>query len=128
MDKRWLTAADKYVREYRKLRAYVSGVEDAAGAGYEPTEAYLRAKRWVTAVESVDRLLCGSNADMHTFFVTFYGLYMPRYGHSDQAALLRLCDRLHISRSTAYVWRREILQLVVLAATQHGAIAPFSHD
>lgn len=164
MEKQWRMAAEKHALEYRKLKAYVQGVEDAAaaeqgcdGAGLplgeraatadEPNgqgrgqsarphrledapagaamETYRKAKRWIWAVEAVEKLLLERHAYKHAFFVTYYGLHKPRFGHTDRAILFRLCDQLHASRSTLYAWKREIQTLLVLAAVQQGALRPY---
>lgn len=125
MEKRIRMTADLRAREYRKLKAYVRGVEDAAEGEVLPTEKYLYARRWIWAVEAVERRLSATHADKHAFFVQYYGLRMPRFGHTDNAALMHLCDKLHVSRSTLCAWRKEIQLMLVVAGTQAGAVKPY---
>lgn len=127
MDKTWRAVVDKRAREYRKLKAYLCGVEEA-GAERAPSPRYLETKRWVWAIESVERALRRQSKDKHRFFCAFYGLHGSRGAHGDSAVLMHLCETFHVSRSTAFCWRQEALSLLVTAATQAGLIRPFETE
>ncbi len=125
MDKKWRMTADKQAREYRKNKAYIQGVSDAGNTGHAPSKKFLETAHWIWVVEAVRQQLRDTHPDKLRFFVVYYGLDAPRYGRSDHATVLRLSEKLHVSRSTLCTWRQEIQYMMVVAAAQAGLISPF---
>ncbi len=116
----WKRIAEKEVCRFGDHLAFLKGVEDAGGP---KTERYHRSRRWAETVRAVCAYLAVHDAEKERFFRTYYGIGTPKRGRRPGIVAASLA--LHVSESTLYGWRREVLSLVLIAAAQTGALKPF---
>jgi hypothetical protein len=119
--KEWKRIAEWEVLHYREHKAFLKGVEDAACVMTERAEQF---KRWVEAVERVLVYLNRYAPDKERFFRQCYGIDGDRKMY-DKKGMLRLTFLFHVSQSTLYQWRDEVLSLLLIAAAENGALQPF---
>ena len=116
----WKRIAEKLVLHFRDDQAFMKGVEDAGGP---KTERYDEAKRRVETVRGVCAYLKRYDPDKERFFRTYYGLDAPK---KERRSIVAASMDLHVSESSLFGWRREVLSLVLIAAAQNGVFRPFA--
>ena len=119
--------ADGEAMRYRENRAYMQGVEDGLDAHTSISEKYHDCARWVWTVERVREWLRLYEPAIEDFFARYYALDggTPRHARKRGENMVRVSVELHIGVSTLYKWREHVLDQLVLAATQAGALEPF---
>ena len=84
---------------------------------------------WVRAIDRVREKLAAESPRRRRFMDRCFCLdassTAPR---SSRARIIELCMDLHISESTAYKWRENILDLVLFAAIEAGVLTPFAKN
>lgn len=120
-EKDWKRIAEKEARHYRDHMAFMRGVEDAKGG---ETERYRQSGKWVLAVNYVLEHLKRTDPEKERFFRCIYGIDSgkPRRG---ERAFLALAFEFHTTSSTLYRWRNELVSLLLIAASQTGALIPY---
>lgn len=125
MDLSLRRTADGHVRRYRDYKAYLQGLSDANGGAPTSPEYKLRAA-WVWAVEQTYSKLARHDPEKARFFQCFYHLDRPGpKGNRRTSEVIKLSYALNASPSTLYKWREQVLDMVILAAVQAGALEPF---
>ncbi len=119
--KEWKRIAEREAMHYREYKAYEKGVEDAAD---RVPERYAERLRWTLAVEYVLAYWDRHDAEKARFFRAWYGIDEPRRTKSKNS-MIALSFELHAAASTLYDWRKEAQTLLVIAATQTGALRPY---
>ena len=119
--KEWKRIAEWEAMHYRERKAFLKGVADA---GCAETCRAAQYRKWVEAVESVLRHLGRYDPEKESFFRQCYGIDGGRQLY-DKKGLLKLTFPFHVSQSTLYQWREEVLSLLLIAAAQTGALQPF---
>lgn len=124
----WRRIADKEARAYRRSTAFVQGYLDGGGslASHALSERFRERLRWVWAIERVREHLNGTDAAKEAFFVRYYGLDRPQTRRECRESVTKLAMSLYCSPATLARWREEILDDLVLAAAQVGALHAFS--
>lgn len=124
----WRRIADKEARAYRRSVAFVKGYLEGGGSlsSHTVSERFRERLRWVWAIERVREHLKRSDATKSAFFTAYYGLDRPMTRREQRATLVQLSLSLYASPATLSRWRDEILDDLLLAATQVGAIRVFS--
>lgn len=120
--KEWKRIAEREARRYREHRAFMRGVEDAAGG---VTERYRQSARWVLTVEYVLGYLYETNTEKERCFRKLFdidGVQRYRGARGMQA----LAYEMNVSASLLYQWKNELLSLLLLAAAQTKALQPYS--
>jgi len=112
---------------YRQSLAYVRGVEDGLGENTSLSETYRDRARWVWTVERVRARLRLHEPLMEEFFARYYALDSgaPRHTRRRGETMLRVAADMNVGVSTLYKWREQILDQLVLAATQAGVLEPY---
>ncbi len=121
--KEWKRIAEWEASHYRERIAFLKGIEDAGG---EFTTRATQYRKWVRATDYVLDYLKRNDEEKERFFRICYGLDGGRRRNS-QKGMLALTFAFHVSQSTLYQWKSEILSLLLIAAAQTGAIAPFQN-
>ena len=119
--KEWKRIGEWEALHYRERKAFLKGIEDAEGV-FSPRAAQYR--KWVRAVEHVLFYLKRNCEEKERFFRLCYGLDGGRK-QNDKKGILALTFEFHVSQSTLYQWKNEILSLLLIAAAQTGALIPF---
>ena len=122
--KEWKRIAEWEASHYRERIAFLKGIEDAGG---EFTTRAAQYRKWVRAMEFVQDYLKRNDAEKERFFRLCFGLDGGRK-HNSQKGMLALTFAFHVSQSTLYQWKSEILSLLLIAAAQTGALAPFGTE
>ena len=136
--------ADREAMAYRENLAYIKGVQDGMDtpglAHTNLSRGYHDRVRWVWAVDRVRERLAQYEPLMEDFFVRYYALDgdarthptkltslagTPVRPHRKGENMIRTAAEMHIGVSTLYKWREHVLDQLVLAATQAGALEPF---
>lgn len=118
--KEWKRIAEREARRYREHRAFVKGVRDAGSPGTERSRA---SERWVLAVDYVLNYLHRTDPEKERFMRSYLNLDGSR--RTKRSSIVALSLACCTSTSTVYAWRSELLSLLVIAATQTGAIVPY---
>ncbi|MBR4907184.1 MAG: hypothetical protein IKZ44_10095 [Clostridia bacterium] len=119
--KEWKRIAEWEATHYRERKAFLKGVRDAACAMTERAALY---ERWVKAVESVLGYLRQHDSERERFFRLCYGIDGGKKRY-DREGLVSLTFTFHVSQSTLYQWRNEVLSLLLIAAAETGALKLF---
>ena len=119
--KEWKRIAEWEALHYRERKAFLKGVRDAACVTTPRAEQY---RRWVRAVDAVLMHLKRYDPEKERFFRLCYGIDGGRKLH-DRKDMLSLTFPFHVSRSTLYQWKNDVLSLLLLAAAETGALKPF---
>ncbi|MDO4564783.1 MAG: hypothetical protein Q4C04_04140 [Clostridia bacterium] len=118
--------ANREARAYRESLAYIRGFEEGLDETAPIAGRYLEKRRWIWAIEKVRSKLELYAPNKAQFFCRYFGLDRPlNRRESERARLLRLSSELYVGESTLYKWREQILDELVLAATQAGVYHPF---
>ena len=89
-------------------------------------QALRQMRAWVRAIDRVRHELRNTQPQLERFMSRCFGLDVPfPKRQSVRARLLRLSMDLYIAESTAYKWRETLLDLVLFAAIEAGALSPF---
>ena len=115
--------AEREIDRYREHAAFVRGWIDGGGGGN--IAQFRERQRWVWAVERVRMLLEVSEPDKATFFAQYYLLDEPHGRRRERQSMTKLSLELHVSETTLFRWRNEILLSVAVAAVQSQALRPF---
>ncbi|MDD3400213.1 MAG: hypothetical protein PHT58_01090 [Eubacteriales bacterium] len=119
--------ADKEAMAYRDNVEYIRGFEKAMTEDSEISQEYLRRLRWRWAIDKVRSKLRVYSPQKEVFFCEYYGLDRPlRASEKRDSRMIKLSIKLFIGQSTLYKWKEQILDDIVLAATQAGVYHPFS--
>lgn len=116
--------AEQETERYRDNRAYMQGVLDAGGS-VERLRFQKRAA-WAIAVEYAKAYWDRTDPAKAAFFSIFYRLDHPHKSLSSRPSIHRIAMQLHVTESTLYRWKNEILTTVILAAIQTGALRPYA--
>ena len=119
--KEWKRIAEWEAAHYRERKAFLKGVRDAGGEMTARAEQY---QRWILAVENVLQYLHRHNPEKERFFRLYYGVDGGRRLY-DGEGLVSLTFSFHTSQSTLYQWRNDVLSLLLIAASETGALQPF---
>lgn len=122
--KEWKRIAEWEAAHYRERKAFLMGVRDAACVMPERAVLY---ERWVKAVETVLGYLKRHDPERERFFRLCYGVDGGKKRY-DRKGLVSLTFTFHVSQSTLYQWRNDVLSLLLIAAAQTGALKPFQRD
>lgn len=122
--KEWKRIAEWEAMHYRERKAFLKGVADAGGKETARVEQY---RKWVEAVEGVLRYLGKHDPEKERFFRQCFGVDGGRKA-SGKKGLLRQTFQFHVSQSTLYQWKDEVLSLLLIAAAQSGALIPFQKN
>ncbi|MBQ2201595.1 MAG: hypothetical protein II412_03415 [Clostridia bacterium] len=122
--KEWKRIAEWEAVHYRERKAFLKGVEDAAG---KMTPRAAQYRRWVEAVENLLVHLERTDPERARFFRLLYGLDGGRKQY-DKKGLVSLTFSFHAAQSTLYQWRNEVLSLLLIAAAETGALKPFRSE
>lgn len=121
----WRKIADTEARKYREYAQYLHGYAAAQGAGDCPRHTHT--KQAHAAITNISEYLRTHEPDMHEFAVRYYG-----WDESAQTPLFRRRESMqkwalarHISVSSLYKWREQILDLLALALCQAGILRVF---
>ena len=117
----WKRIAEQQARRYREHKAFIQGVRDAGSPGTDRSRA---AERWVLAVDYVLEYLHRNDAEKEMFMRVYLGLDGKRRS-TDKKGMVALSLAFNVSPSTLYVWRGELLTLLVIAAAQTRALFPY---
>ena len=132
-------AANHALLSYRKdalrLRRYDPNAEkkDPRRRAAEPVlteEEIERILRWKRAIDAVRAGVRAEDPLMERFMVRYFALRVPKNRRQpERARHLQLAAELNVADSTLYKWKDSILQRVVAAALQTGALpgAPGLH-
>lgn len=115
--------AEREIFRYRDNRAYAQGILDACG-DHNQLFPHKRV-RWALAVDLAKERWERTDAAKASFFTRYYCLDRPRKRYEQRPTICALSMQLHVSESTLYKWRSELLTYVVLAAIQIGALHPY---
>ena len=121
--KEWKRIAEWEASHYRDRIAFLTGIEDAGG---EFTTRAAQYRKWVRATDYVLDYLKRNDEEKERFFRICYGLDGGRR-RAGKKQMLALTFTLHAGLSTLYQWQNEVLSLLLIAAAQTGAIAPFQN-
>ena len=92
----------------------------------DPPAWVLNARRWAWAIEQARELFASTAKKKEQLMVSLYGLDKPiRYPSQPRTMMLLLVSELGMSEPTLYKWREEIIQEVIAAAIQAGALKPY---
>ena len=119
--KEWKRIAEWEAMHYRERKAFLKGVRDAACETSSRAEQY---RKWVRAIERVLLHLSKNDPEKERFFRLCYGIDDGRKQY-DKKGMLSLSFAFHVSQSTLYQWRNEVLSLLLIAAAETGALKPF---
>lgn len=119
--KEWKRIAEWEASHYRERIAFLKGIEDAGG---EFTTRAAQYRKWVRATDYVLDYLKRNDEEKERFFRICYGLDGGRR-RAGKKQMLALTFTFHAGLSTLYQWQNEVLSLLLIAAAQTGAIAPF---
>ncbi len=119
--KEWKRIAEWEAMHYRERKAFLKGVRDADGDMTARAEQY---QRWVRATDGVLRYLKQQDPERERFFRLCFGIDGGRKQH-DKKGMVRLTFAFHVSQSTMYQWKNEVLTLLLIAAAETGALKPF---
>lgn len=125
MDGQLRKIAAGHARSYGNYKAYLRGYGEGSAAAGRPGDserARIRAG-WVSAVEAVRRRLEETDPEKGEVFVRLFDL--DGVGRNSQSRVIRLAMDLHTSPANIYRWRENILDQLILAATQQGLLRPF---
>ena len=117
----WKRIAEREAARYREHKAFIRGVEDAAGA---VTERYRRSVKWVAAIEAVLDYLQQHDREQERFFRRLFGIDGTRR-YRGEKGMRALSTELCVSLSALYRWKNNLLSLLLLAAAQTGALRPY---
>lgn len=94
------------------------------------TEAEIaEARLWKRAIERVRDAVRQEDPVMARFMVRYFAMRVPKNRRqSERARHMQLADELHVADSTLYKWKESILQRVIAAAIQSGALRPYDMD
>ncbi len=115
--------ADREVRRYRENAAFLRGYADGGKAG--KSERLEHAQRWVWAIERVCAVLKEKAPEKEAAFRRMYDLDRVHRRFEMRDTVVKLSLELHVSPSTLYRWREEILLSIAVAAVQSGAFKPY---
>ena len=119
--KEWKRIAEWEAMHYRERKAFLKGVRDANGSMTARAEQY---RRWVGAIDGVLLYLGRNDPEKERFFRLCYGIDGGRKQH-DKKGMVALTFAFHLSQSTLYQWKNDVLSLLLIAAAQTGALNPF---
>ena len=119
--KEWKRIAEWEATHYRERKAFLKGFGDAGG---KETGRAVQYRKWVEAIERVQSYLSRNDPEKESFFRCCYGLDGERKRY-DKKGMLKLSFTFHVSQSTLYQWREEVLSLLLIAAAETGALQPF---
>ena len=119
--KEWKRIAEWEATHYRERKAFLKGVADAACL--MPARA-MQYQRWVNAIDDVLAYLLRYAPEKERFFRLCYGIDGGRKQH-DRKGMVSLSFAFHVSQSTLYQWKNDVLSLLLLAAAENGALKPF---
>lgn len=119
--KEWKRIAEWEATHYRERKAFLKGVRDA---GCETTSRAAQYQKWVCAIDGVLLHLKRNAPEKERFFRLCYGIDGGRKCH-DKKGMLSLTFAFHVSQSTLYQWKNDVLSLLLIAAAEIGAIKPF---
>lgn len=92
----------------------------AASARHTPAEL-ANMRRWRSVIDSVRMRLRDTCPEKERFMARYFALHAPKSRRQTKRGRhLQLAAELCVSDSTIYLWRREILDLVVAAALAAG--------
>jgi hypothetical protein len=119
--KEWKRIAEQQARRYREHKAFIQGVQDAGSPGTDRSRA---AERWVQAVDCALEYLRQNDAEKELFMRVYLCLDGKRR-RTDKKGMVTLSLLFNVSLSTVYEWRKDLLTLLVIAASQTGALVPY---
>ena len=119
--KEWKRIAEWEAMHYRERKAFLKGVRDA---GCETTRRAEQYRNWVRAIDRVLKYLRQNDPERERFFRLCYGIDGGRKQH-DKKGMVALAFAFHVSQSTLYQWKNEVLSLLLIAAAETGALKPF---
>ena len=102
-----------------------AGMHPTHGGAADASARAGEAALWVRAVDATRRELNRQSPARAAFFADYYGLDAPRRRLSVASRLWRLSEKYHMTEDALKTWRREALDLLILAATQLGLLRPF---
>lgn len=132
MDGQLRKMAAGHARSYRNYKAFLRGYEDGrlegkpTGKGIEDRELSRQAKiraGWVAVIETVREKLEQTDPEKGEVFVRLFDL--DGFGKSRDNRVIRLAMDLNTSQANVYRWRENILDQLILAATERGLLHPF---
>ena len=122
--KEWKRIAEWEAVHYRERKAFLKGVRDA---GCETTSRAEQYRKWVAAIDGVLLYLRRNDPEKERFFRLCCGIDGGRK-QNDRKGMLSLTFAFHVSQSTLYQWKNDVLSLLLLAAAETGALKPFQKD
>lgn len=131
MDGQLRKLAAGHARSYRNYKAFLRGYGDgcATGAPTEDRELSQRAQMragWVAVIEAVREKLEQTDPEKGEVFVRLFDL--DGYGKARDNRVIRLAMDLNTSQANIYRWRENILDQMILAATERGLLHPFGEE
>lgn len=111
--------AERELFRYRDNCAFLQRVWEAGGKLDR-----VSCTAWVKAINSARAHFAKTDPVKESFFATYYRLDRPSSRYRRKGTNTAIALQFHISPSTLYHWRNEILTIVILAATQNGALRP----
>lgn len=118
-----------HARSYRNYKAFLRGYgEGSAVAGQMGDEmlgerARIRSQ-WVEVIDTVRRKLETTDPEKAEVLVRLFDL--DGFGKSRDNRVIRLAMDLNTSQANVYRWRENVLDQIILAATQRGLLHPFA--
>lgn len=91
----------------------------------EPPESIKHKQKWVNAISDGMAIIKKTSPEKAELIDRFYGLSnVIRYQNQPRKMMLVLCADLNISEPTAYRWRTDALQELMVHAIYYGVILP----
>ncbi len=125
MDNDGRRIADREARDFRNSLEYIKGYEAGITKDSEISPKYLTRIRWVWAINRVRSKLKVYAPKKEEFFSEYYGLDKPPCIKLRRDSMIHLSMKLFVGEATLYKWKEQILDELVLAATQAGVYHPF---
>ena len=119
--KEWKRIAEWEAMHYRERKAFLRGVRDADGSMTARAEQY---RRWVVAIDGVLLHLKRYEPEKERFFRLYCGIDGGGKQHR-RNGMVALTFVFHVSESTLYQWKNDVLSLLLIAAAETGALKPF---
>ena len=119
--KEWKRIAEWEAMHYRERKAFLKGVRDAGGGMTVRAEQY---RKWVAAIDAVLLHLGKNEPEKERFFRQCYGIDGGKKQY-DKKGMIALTFTFHVSQSTLYQWKNDVLSLLLIAAAETGALKPF---
>ena len=126
--------AERQLNQYRMHRECLETYRKYAPRGRKtqggillplPAPALMELVEWVSAIDAVRQRLEREAPEKAVFLNCFYGLDGNPPKKTARARMIQLSMQMNLAESTLYKWRVELLEEVLLAATQIGRISPY---